>query len=99
MAMTDHKRAKKDTRSSITVQLSAAHADFVVELLARELDNTHREGQTNLTVTIQDILNLFRDAIELEEKKRALRGQTSEKERDEKKPSRTENRMKRPKSR
>lgn len=99
MAMTDHKRAKKDTRSSITVQLSAAHADFVVELLARELDNTHREGQTNLTVTIQDILNLFRDAIELEEKKRALRGQTSEKERDAKKPSRTENRMKRAKSR
>lgn len=86
MAMTDHKRAKKDTRSSITVQLSAAHADFVVELLARELDNTHREGQTNLTVTIQDIWNLFRDAIELEEKKRALRGQTSEKKRDAEKP-------------
>lgn len=74
MVMTDCKRAKKDTRSSITVQLPAAHADFVVKVLATELDGAHRNGQADLAATIQDILEPFRNAIELESIQRTRRG-------------------------
>lgn len=81
--MTDRKRTKKDNRSSVTVHLPAAYADFVVGLLARELEHAHREGQASLTATIQDILNPLRSAIELEEKRRALRGQVDRKKQAE----------------
>lgn len=80
--MTDRKRTKKDNRSSVTVHLPAAYADFVVGLLARELEHAHREGQTGLAATIRDILNPLRSTIELEEEKRALRGQTAKKKGD-----------------
>lgn len=75
MDINDCKTQKKDTRSSITVKLPAVYADFVVGLLARELDNARREGQEDLTAAIQDILKPFRNAIALEDKQRALRGQ------------------------
>lgn len=84
--MAERKRAKKDNRSSITIHLSAAYADFVAGLLAKELDSAHRKGQTRLTATIQDILNPLRSTIEREEKKRALRGQTDKKKGDSEVP-------------
>ena len=72
--MTNRKRAKKDTRSSITIQLPAAYADIVVGLLSREMDDAHRLGQTSLAATIQDILKPFHTAIELEDRQRTRRG-------------------------
>lgn len=73
MAMTNRKRAKKDTRSSITVQLPADYADIVVGILAKEADNAHRAGQLSRAATIQDILKPFHRAIELEERLRTRR--------------------------
>lgn len=77
--MTDGKKAKKDTRSAITVKLPAVYADFVVGLLARELDEAYRQGQVKLTETIRDILEPFRTAMELEARQRTMRSQTNRK--------------------
>lgn len=74
MVMAVRKRAKKDMRSSITVQLSAAHADLVVEILSKELDVSRRERGTSRSFAIMDIMKSFCSAIELEERQRALRG-------------------------
>ena len=71
--MTVHKRVKKNARSSITIQLSADHADFVVRMLSKELDDSNREGQADQALVIMDILRLFRNAIELEERMRSMR--------------------------
>lgn len=73
--MAVRKRAKKDARSSITVQLPAAYADFIVELLSKELDDSRREGCESRSSVIMEILKPFRNAIELEERQRSLRGQ------------------------
>lgn len=77
--MTDRKKTKKDTRSSITIKLPAAYADFVVGLLAKELADAHREGRGSLAATIQEILKPFRNAIELEDRLRTMRGQADRK--------------------
>lgn len=74
-AMTRRKRAPKDTRSSITVHLSASHADFMVGLLAKELEDSRREGQTDWAAAILDILESLRSAIDFEERQCLLRGQ------------------------
>ncbi len=81
-----HKRVKKDVRSSMTIQLPADHADFVVRMLSKELDNSHREGQVNQSSVIMDILRTFRNAIELEERMRSMRG-TADEKKDEKNKS------------
>lgn len=73
MALTNRKKAKKDTRSSITVQLSAAYADIVVGILTKELDDTLRDGQASPAAAIQDILKSFHTAIELEARQRTRR--------------------------
>lgn len=72
--MTNRKKARKDTRSAVTLHLPAAHADFVTNLLAKELDGVRRERQADQEAYILELLQLFRNAIELGERQRSLRG-------------------------
>lgn len=71
--MTDWKREKRDTRSSVTVHLPAVHADFLIKLLSKELEWADREGQADQSAVLRAILELFRRAVELEERQRTLR--------------------------
>lgn len=77
--MANRKKAKQDTRSAVTLHLPAAHADFVTNFLAKELDNVRRERRADQEAYILEILQLFRNAIELEERQRSLRGIADEK--------------------
>lgn len=76
MVMGIRKREKKDMRSSVTVHLPAAHADLIVGILSKELDGADREGKGSQTSVILDILKLFNNAIELEDRQRSQRGRT-----------------------
>ena len=72
--MANRKKSRQDTRSAVTHHLPAAHADFVTNLLAKELENIRRERRADQETYILEILQLFRNAIELEERQRSLRG-------------------------
>lgn len=72
--MANRKKARQDTRSAVVLHLPAAYADFVTNLLAKELDNVRRERRADQETYILEILQLFRNAIELEERQRSLRG-------------------------
>nr|WP_296465723.1 hypothetical protein [uncultured Acetatifactor sp.] len=88
--MANRKRTKQDTRSAITFHLPVAHADYIVRLLASELDNVRREGQKNQEADILEIWELIHNAMEFEERQRSLRGKADGK-RQQKNQSETEN--------
>lgn len=72
--MANRKKVRQDTRSAVTLHLPAPHADFVTDLLVKELDAVRRERQANQEAYILEILQLFRNAIEHGEQQRSLRG-------------------------
>ena len=74
--MANRKTNKQDTRSTITIQLSAAYAEFVVRLLLKEMESARRKRQMKQAADILKILKSFLHAIEFEEKQRSQRGRT-----------------------